>query len=83
MISEMNFLERIIYLLQNYGMSFLQGAGTTLAIAIVSTIIGCIIGFAVGIVQTIPIDPKRDGLHHHWRSTENLHVSLENYFYHS
>ena len=57
MISEMNFLERIIYLLQNYGMSFLQGAGTTLAIAIVSTIIGCIIGFAVGIVQTIPIDP--------------------------
>ena len=62
MISEMNFLERIIYLLQNYGMSFLQGAGTTLAIAIVSTIIGCIIGFAVGIVQTIPIDPKRDGL---------------------
>lgn len=43
MISEMNFLERIIYLLQNYGISFLQGAGTTLAIAIVSTIIGCII----------------------------------------
>ena len=62
MISEMNFLERIIYLLQNYGISFLQGAGTTLAIAIVSTIIGCIIGFAVGVVQTIPIDKKRDSL---------------------
>lgn len=26
MISEMSFLERIVYLLQNYGMSFLQGA---------------------------------------------------------
>lgn len=62
MISEMNFLERILYLLQNYGMSFLQGAGTTLAIAIVSTIIGCIIGFAVGVIQTIPVDKKRDGL---------------------
>ena len=62
MISEMNFLERILYLLQNYGMSFLQGAGTTLAIAIVSTIIGCVIGFAVGVVQTIPVDKKRDGL---------------------
>ena len=62
MISEMNFLERIIYLLQNYGISFLQGAGTTLAIAIVSTIIGCIIGFAVGVIQTIPVDKKRDGL---------------------
>ena len=58
----MNFLERILYLLQNYGMSFLQGAGTTLAIAIVSTIIGCIIGFAVGVIQTIPVDKKRDGL---------------------
>ena len=62
MISEMNFLERILYLLQNYGMSFLQGAGTTLVIAIVSTIIGCVIGFAVGVVQTIPVDKKRDGL---------------------
>lgn len=56
----MNFLERIFYLLQNYGISFLQGAGTTLVIAIVSTVIGCIIGFGVGIVQTIPVDPKRD-----------------------
>ena len=56
MITEMSFLERIVYLLQNYGMSFLQGAGTTLAIAVVSTIIGCIIGFGVGVVQTIPFD---------------------------
>ena len=43
----MNFLERIIYLLQQYGMSYLKGAGTTLLIAIVSTAIGCIIGFLV------------------------------------
>lgn len=60
MISEMNFLERIIYLLQQYGMSYLKGAGTTLLIAIVSTAIGCIIGFLVGIVQTIPVDKKKD-----------------------
>lgn len=56
----MNFLERIIYLLQQYGMSYLKGAGTTLLIAIVSTAIGCIIGFLVGIVQTIPVDKKKD-----------------------
>ena len=62
MISEMSFLERIVYLLQNYGMSFLQGAGATLAIAVVSTIVGCIIGFGVGVVQTIPVDTKRDSL---------------------
>ena len=62
MISQMNFLQRIIYLLQNYGASYLKGAGTTLVIAIVGTFIGCVIGFAVGIVQTIPVDARRDGL---------------------
>ncbi|MDO4307825.1 MAG: amino acid ABC transporter permease [Eubacteriales bacterium] len=56
----MNFLERIIYILQQYGVSYLKGAGTTLAIAVVSTIVGCIIGFLVGIVQTIPVDKKKD-----------------------
>ena len=62
MISEMNFFERIVYILQNYGISYLKGAGTTLLIALVSTAIGCVIGFAVGIVQTIPTDKKRDGI---------------------
>ena len=62
MISEMNFLERIVYLLQQYGTSYLKGAGTTLVIALVSTFVGCVIGFAVGIVQTIPSDPKRDSV---------------------
>ena len=62
MISEMNFFERIVYILQNYGISYLKGAGTTLLIALVSTAIGCVIGFAVGIVQTIPVDKKRDGI---------------------
>ncbi len=62
MISNMSFFERIIYLLQNYGVSYMKGAGTTLVIAIVSTFIGCVIGFAVGIVQTIPLDEKRDSL---------------------
>ena len=56
----MNFLERILYLLQRYGVSYLKGAGTTLAIALVSTAIGCLIGFVVGVVQTIPVDKKRD-----------------------
>ncbi|MGN1171156.1 MAG: amino acid ABC transporter permease, partial [Lachnospiraceae bacterium] len=45
-----------------YGMSYLKGAGTTLVIAVVSTLIGCLIGFAAGIIQTIPIDKQRDPL---------------------
>ena len=59
MISEMNFLERILYILQKYGTSYLKGAGTTLLIALVSTFIVCIIGFLVGIIQTIPLDKTR------------------------
>lgn len=46
---------RISYLLSHYGTSFLQGAGKTLIIALVGTFFGCLIGFLVGIVQTIPI----------------------------
>ncbi|MEF9972128.1 MAG: amino acid ABC transporter permease [Oscillospiraceae bacterium] len=49
-----DFFGRIVFLLENYYSSFLRGAGTTLLIAVVSTIIGCIIGFVVGIIQTIP-----------------------------
>ncbi len=52
---------RIIYILQTRGLSYLNGAKNTMIIAIVSTAIGCVIGFAVGIVQTIPID-KNDNV---------------------
>jgi His/Glu/Gln/Arg/opine family amino acid ABC transporter permease subunit len=51
-----DFFGRIPYLLEKYGASLLRGAGTTLLIAVVSTFVGCVIGFIVGIVQTIPVD---------------------------
>lgn len=50
-----DFFGRILFILQTYGPSFLNGAGKTMAVAIVGTFIGCVIGFAVGIVQTIPV----------------------------
>ena len=50
-----DFWGRIIYLITNYSSSFLRGAGTTIAIAFVGTAVGCLIGFIVGIIQTIPI----------------------------
>jgi amino ABC transporter, permease protein, 3-TM region, his/glu/gln/arg/opine family len=56
-----DFLGRILYLLSKYGISFLNGALQTMNIALVGTVIGCIIGFAVGVVQTIPIS-KNDSL---------------------
>ena len=45
--------ERLIYILQNNWQNFLDGALTTLAIAIVGTLVGCLIGFIVGIVLYI------------------------------
>ena len=51
-----NFWGWGVYLLQQYGPSFLRGAGTTMLIAVISTAVGCLIGFGVGIVQTTPAD---------------------------
>lgn len=53
-----DFPGRVIFIIQRYGMSYLKGAGTTLLISIVSTLIGCLIGFGVGIVQYIPVEKK-------------------------
>lgn len=44
-----------------YGTSYLMGAVRTLVISFVGTVIGCFIGFLVGIVQTIPVS-KNDSL---------------------
>ncbi len=49
-----DFWGRIVFLLENYGSSFLSGAAATLIIALISTLIGCAIGFFCGIIQTIP-----------------------------
>ena len=53
-----DFFGRVMVVFERYGMSMLQGAGSSLKIAIVGTLVGCIIGFAVGIVQTIPVEQK-------------------------
>lgn len=50
-----DFFGRVMVVFNRYGMSMLQGAGVSFKIALVGTLAGCIIGFAVGIVQTIPM----------------------------
>lgn len=51
-----DFIGRIMVVFNRYGMSMLQGAGVSMVIALVGTVVGCLIGFAVGIVQTIPLE---------------------------
>ena len=55
-----DFLTNCAIVLQKSGFSYLRGAGTTLLLALVGTFFGCLIGFAVGALQTIPIDKQRD-----------------------
>ncbi len=57
------FWERVVFLFFEYGDSFAHGIYVTMVLAIVSTLIGCIIGFGVGIVQTIPTERKERPLH--------------------
>lgn len=53
-----DFFGRIVFIIQKYGFTLLEGAGTTLIIAVIGTIVGCLIGFFVGVIQTIPISKK-------------------------
>ena len=46
------------HLLNQYGGLFLQGAGTTMLIALVGTTLGFAIGLMVGIVRTIVLSPR-------------------------
>lgn len=56
--TDRSFWEWVVFLIQHNGMDFVRGAGVTLLMAAVGTLIGCIIGFMVGIVQTIPIEQQ-------------------------
>ena len=46
----------VIFFCEKYGVFFLRGAGTTLLISIISTILGFFLGLAVAVVRTVPID---------------------------
>ena len=53
---ERTFLDWIIFIVQNYGLWFLRGAAVTLLIALISTIVGFVIGLLIGAVRTIPLE---------------------------
>ena len=53
-----SFFGWVWFLIQEYGMIFIKGAGYTLILAIAGTVIGCIIGFLVGVVRTIEVGPE-------------------------
>ena len=58
-----DFFGWVTYILNEYGSMLLSGAWKTMVIAVISTAIGCVIGFAVGIVQTIPTNRQENPVH--------------------
>ena len=58
-----DFFGCVAYILNEYGSMLLSGAWKTMVIAVISTAIGCVIGFAVGIVQTIPTNRQENPVH--------------------
>ena len=56
------FIDWVGFILRNYGMSMLSGAGNTLLIAFVGTAVGCLIGMIVGIINTIPLETNSSPL---------------------
>lgn len=51
-----SFFGWVVFFCKKYGVFFLRGAGTTLLISIISTVLGFLIGLAVAVVRTVPID---------------------------
>ena len=56
----MKFINDILKIISDYGMTYLKGAGNTLLLALIGTVAGCIIGFIVGTVQATPL-PEQKG----------------------
>ena len=51
--------EWIVSIITNNWPMFLRGAGMTLLIAIVGTILGAVIGLLAGVIRTIPTPERR------------------------
>jgi putative lysine transport system permease protein len=53
-----SFWEWVVYIVDRYWLQFVTGAGVTLLISISGTLVGFAIGLLVGIVRTVPKDPR-------------------------
>ena len=61
-IGSLDFFERVLYFIQNYGSSFLEGAEIAAFLAVAGTALGCLIGFLAGAVSALEIEPDESTL---------------------
>lgn len=50
------FFGWVAFLVEKYYLDFLRGLGVTLELAIIGTLLGCLIGFVVGTVRSVVVD---------------------------
>ena len=56
------FFGWVSFLVDKYWLDFLRGLGVTLELAVIGTILGCLIGFVVGTVRSVMVDPGASSL---------------------
>ena len=49
------FFGWVSFLWDKYYLDFLRGLGVTLELAVIGTLLGCLIGFVVGIIRSITL----------------------------
>ena len=57
-----SFFGWIVFLVQQYHNSYLQGLVTTLTTSLSGTLLGCCVGFVVGMIQSIDYQKDRGAL---------------------
>ena len=70
---EKSFFEWISYILQYYGIWFLQGTANTLMIALLGTVVGFLIGLGLGAVKKIP--PSRNKFNRGFMTVVNFLIT--------
>lgn len=50
-----SFWDWVGFLIEKYGLILLKGCGWTLLLAVVGTMVGCVLGFLCGLIQTIEV----------------------------
>lgn len=63
---ERSFFEWVVFIVQRYGPWFVKGAGVTLLIAMIGTVVGFGIGLLIGAVKTIPRKGGQTGFSLRW-----------------
>lgn len=74
--SDQTFISQMKQIVKSYGKMFINGAANTMLIAIVSTIIGFIIGLIVAVLRKIKVDKRKNPILNFFAKLINLILAI-------